>query len=594
MSASREISLEELGNLSSLELQQLIHSGEIDVSPLLNLPDTQINQPSNSLHQNQALLSNFVDQNPGPSTSRGPIRTSGRPQTTPDGIYTEIVEQPKQRGLRFRYECEGRSAGSIPGEKSTQDRKSFPTIKIHNYQGVAVIVVSCVTKDQPYEPHPHNLVGKDCKRGVCTLKVKDTNVISFPHLGIQCAKKKDVMDNLKQRKEINVDPFQSGFKHMSKANNIDLNVVRLCFQVFLPDENGKITRIVPPVVSHPIHDKKSLNELVICRVDRSSGRAKGGDEVFLLCEKINKDDVRIRFYQENADGDLVWEDFGDFSANDIHRQYAIVFKTPPYKDQFITRPEQVKMQLQRLNDPSETSDPIPFIYMPEDPDPDRIFEKRKRKADQLRSLGLLDNPSPDDIKQRLKIKATKSRIKQEKNEIPVVADELPFMNPVPVVPSTQFTPTTSSVRTTDNTGMASMTINVDSLKAQLVNLPENIQNQLLQRLAMQKLQQDMQMAQTSSAGFDMAAASPGLHNNAGLLSDMPMSQAGNTEQNTMNMIQQYLGDQGTSVSFESLEALSGNIMNVEFDPNIGAMESVMSDEKQMDEANMAIHAMNQS
>lgn len=32
---------------------------------------------------------------------------------------------------------------------------------------------------------------------------------SFPHLGIQCAKKKDVENNLKQRKEINVDPFQS-------------------------------------------------------------------------------------------------------------------------------------------------------------------------------------------------------------------------------------------------------------------------------------------------------------------------------------------------------------------------------------------------
>ena len=32
---------------------------------------------------------------------------------------------------------------------------------------------------------------------------------SFPHLGIQCAKKKDVEGNLKQRKEINVDPFQS-------------------------------------------------------------------------------------------------------------------------------------------------------------------------------------------------------------------------------------------------------------------------------------------------------------------------------------------------------------------------------------------------
>ena len=36
---------------------------------------------------------------------------------------------------------------------------------------------------------------------------------------------------------------------------MDLNVVRLCFQVFLPDEHGKITRVVPPVVSQPIHDK---------------------------------------------------------------------------------------------------------------------------------------------------------------------------------------------------------------------------------------------------------------------------------------------------------------------------------------------------
>jgi c-Rel proto-oncogene protein len=38
-------------------------------------------------------------------------------------------------------------------------------------------------------------------------------------------------------------------------NNIDLNSVRLCFQVFLPDANKKFTHIVPPVVSQPIIDK---------------------------------------------------------------------------------------------------------------------------------------------------------------------------------------------------------------------------------------------------------------------------------------------------------------------------------------------------
>lgn len=46
------------------------------------------------------------------------------------GPHVEIVEQPKARGLRFRYECEGRSAGSIPGETSTPERKTFPSIKV--------------------------------------------------------------------------------------------------------------------------------------------------------------------------------------------------------------------------------------------------------------------------------------------------------------------------------------------------------------------------------------------------------------------------------------------------------------------------------
>lgn len=61
-----------------------------------------------------------------------------------------IVEQPASKALRFRYECEGRSAGSIPGASSTPENKTFPTIKIEGYQGKVVVVVSCVTKDDPY------------------------------------------------------------------------------------------------------------------------------------------------------------------------------------------------------------------------------------------------------------------------------------------------------------------------------------------------------------------------------------------------------------------------------------------------------------
>ena len=64
--------------------------------------------------------------------------------------YVKITEQPASKALRFRYECEGRSAGSIPGVNSTPECKTYPTIEIVGYKGRAVVVVSCVTKDPPY------------------------------------------------------------------------------------------------------------------------------------------------------------------------------------------------------------------------------------------------------------------------------------------------------------------------------------------------------------------------------------------------------------------------------------------------------------
>lgn len=41
-----------------------------------------------------------------------------------------VVEEPKQRGMRFRYECEGRSAGSILGASSTESNKTQPAVEV--------------------------------------------------------------------------------------------------------------------------------------------------------------------------------------------------------------------------------------------------------------------------------------------------------------------------------------------------------------------------------------------------------------------------------------------------------------------------------
>ena len=86
-------------------------------------------------------------------------------------------------------------------------------LQIVGYKGPAVVVVSCVTKDFPHRPHPHNLVGKEgCKKGICTLRINsETMTVTFSNLGIQCVKKKDIEEALKAREEIRVDPFRSEY-----------------------------------------------------------------------------------------------------------------------------------------------------------------------------------------------------------------------------------------------------------------------------------------------------------------------------------------------------------------------------------------------
>lgn len=52
--------------------------------------------------------------------------------------------------------------------------------------------------------------------------------------------------------------FSAGFAHKNQPQNIDLNAVRLCFQVFLSDGKGGFSHSLPAVVSDPIYDKSKL------------------------------------------------------------------------------------------------------------------------------------------------------------------------------------------------------------------------------------------------------------------------------------------------------------------------------------------------
>ena len=81
--------------------------------------------------------------------------------------------------------------------------------------------------------------------------------------------------------------FSARFDHRNQPSSIDLNSVRLCFQVFLEgSQKGKFTTPLKPVVSEPIFDKKSMSDLVITKLSHCNAPIVGGQEMILLCEKV--------------------------------------------------------------------------------------------------------------------------------------------------------------------------------------------------------------------------------------------------------------------------------------------------------------------
>ncbi|KFU93771.1 Nuclear factor NF-kappa-B p105 subunit, partial [Chaetura pelagica] len=335
--------------------------------------------------------------------------TSDLPLRTADGPYLQIIEQPKQRGFRFRYVCEGPSHGGLPGASSEKNKKSYPQVKICNYVGPAKVIVQLVTNGKYVHLHAHSLVGKFCEDGVCTVNAgpKDM-VVGFANLGILHVTKKKVLETLETRM---IDACKKGYNPgllvhpelaylqaegcgdrqlteqereiihqaaVQQTKEMDLSVVRLMFTAFLPDSNGSFTRRLDPVISDAIYDSKAPNasNLKIVRMDRTAGCVTGGEEIYLLCDKVQKDDIQIRFYEEDENGGM-WEGFGDFSPTDVHRQFAIVFKTPKYRDVNITKPASVFVQLRRKSD-LETSEPKPFLYYPEIKDKEEVQRKRQK------------------------------------------------------------------------------------------------------------------------------------------------------------------------------------------------------------------------
>uniref|UniRef100_A0A0C9QZR1 Dl_0 protein n=1 Tax=Fopius arisanus TaxID=64838 RepID=A0A0C9QZR1_9HYME len=315
--------------------------------------------------------------------------------------YVEIVEQPASKAFRFRYESERRPHGSIPGVNSTPTHKTYPTIRIVGPWLNGRVIVSCVTKDE-YRAHPNRVVSKEAGsyHGIFTTALDpNCNEIAFKHLGIQCVKRKDIRKSLEERKQTGVDPFGKGYDD-TRITADDLNTVRLCFQVYLrpPGANSRQGEIkLKPVVSDPIHAKQSTLDLGICQLSSAVASVAGGTPLMIFCQKIMKDDIKVRFFEERK-GRVVWETFGNFHpSRDVFEQSAIILQTPPYYTQNVDNPVNIFVQLVKptTNDAGKpvSLQLLPSSSMRNTPTDADIEVSLKRKRKNFKSIDLLEHPN---------------------------------------------------------------------------------------------------------------------------------------------------------------------------------------------------------
>ncbi|CAB3236845.1 unnamed protein product, partial [Arctia plantaginis] len=281
----------------------------------------------------------------------------------------QIIEQP-QNHFRFRYVSEmiGTHGCLLGKSYGTNKTKTHPTVELRNYAGQALIRCSLAQHNNT-EEHPHKLLEDEQDRDVSQLVPEQGSYkVAFGGIGIIHTAKKDVpalllkkLTETNRNPNVNIRDLQTRCENMAKT--INLNIVRLKFSAH-DVHTGE--EICAPVFSEPIHNMKSAatNDLKICRISRTSGSASGGEDIFILVEKVNKKNIMVRFFEVDETGERIWEGVGQFMQSDVHHQYAIVFRTPPYKDRKTPEDVQVYIELVRPSD-GRTSEPKDFKYKAE-------------------------------------------------------------------------------------------------------------------------------------------------------------------------------------------------------------------------------------
>ncbi|KAL7305952.1 hypothetical protein TKK_0001425 [Trichogramma kaykai] len=112
---------------------------------------------------------------------------------------------------------------------------------------------------------------------------------------------------------------------------INVNSASLSFQGFYYEPNNILYPLTDSIYSQSVNNSRnaSTGKLEIYRSSKSTGSTLGDEEVWLLVQKVEKTNIKIKFLEVDYDGEPIWQADGKFSESDNSGIYEIHFTYIP-------------------------------------------------------------------------------------------------------------------------------------------------------------------------------------------------------------------------------------------------------------------------
>ncbi|KAK6981828.1 mucin-17, partial [Biomphalaria glabrata] len=271
-----------------------------------------------------------------------------------ENMELKIVEQPESHH-RARYQTEG-SRGAI----KDASQQGFPIVKLVGYNRATKLQVFIGDESGRVKPHGFyqacRVFGKNST--ACTeQEIEGTTVIEIDllpenHMTV----KMDCIGILKLR---NADVERRIGAKRARDKKKNNTKARLVMRAAVEKLDGSVH--ILQAVSNPVVCTQPVGQPEICRMSISESSTRGGDSLFIIGKNFKNKGTSVLFQKLDLNEEvIVWQAEAEIDQ-EFFQPTHLICKVPAYKDEMITKPEQVQIVVSCAG---KISDAQGFTYKP--------------------------------------------------------------------------------------------------------------------------------------------------------------------------------------------------------------------------------------